>query len=74
MNSDTFSKRSGADSGEIGYDELAEALQSRSCVLERRNLRTIEPANGMAATSSPLGLLLLESLKFLEIAHQTLTL
>ena len=33
MNSDTFSKRSGADSGEIGYDELAEALQSRSCVL-----------------------------------------
>jgi len=33
MNSDTFSKRSGADSGEIGYDELAEALQSSSCVL-----------------------------------------
>ena len=31
--SDPFSKRSGADPGEIGYDELAEALKSGSCVL-----------------------------------------
>lgn len=31
--SDFFSKRSGADLGEIGHDELAEALQSKSCLL-----------------------------------------
>ena len=31
--SDPFSKRSGADPGEIGHDELAEALKSGSCVL-----------------------------------------
>jgi rhodanese-related sulfurtransferase len=31
--SDFFSKRSGANLGEIEHDELAEALQSRSCVL-----------------------------------------
>src|SRR5271165_4634181 len=31
--SDFFSKRSGADLGEIGHDELAEALQSKSCML-----------------------------------------
>jgi rhodanese-related sulfurtransferase len=30
---DSFSKRSDADPGVIGYDELAEALRSRSCVL-----------------------------------------
>jgi rhodanese-related sulfurtransferase len=31
--SDLFSRRSGADPGEIGHDELADALKSRSCVL-----------------------------------------
>lgn len=31
--SDSFSKRSGAEPDEIGHEELAEALQSRSCVL-----------------------------------------
>ncbi len=30
---DFFSKRSGADQDEIGHDELAEALQSKSVVL-----------------------------------------
>ncbi len=31
--SDFFSKGSGANLGEIGHDELAEALQSKSCML-----------------------------------------
>lgn len=33
MNSDSFSRRSVEDPGEIGHDELAEALKSSSCVL-----------------------------------------
>src|SRR5271166_6749677 len=31
--SDFFSKRSGPDLDEIGHDQLAEALQSKSCML-----------------------------------------
>jgi rhodanese-related sulfurtransferase len=31
--SDLFSRRTGADPGEIGHDELAEALKSGSCAL-----------------------------------------
>jgi rhodanese-related sulfurtransferase len=31
--SNFFSRRAGADPGEIGHDELAEALKSKSCML-----------------------------------------
>src|SRR5271157_1264717 len=48
--SDFFSKRSGADLGEIGHDELTEALQSKSCMLV--DVREAHECSGLRQSSA----------------------